>query len=1168
MNAFRSNCTPNGDAVEVVHVNAPPRLVEGLIELLDEPLSRDDDGVYEIDGMEMGQVVLTWRSSGAIHDALESLDDGSRQLSWTTAVLDEGADDPADVRKQGADDSVTTSPPAVCTRTSRSSWRRRARPRRRGVRSDASLIHIQWTHQDPGTHDERGKLRGGPTHRTGTETISWAEFIRRMESEARSSRRTSPYGKYGSGYAHGLRDPRTGQVTEVWGLVIDLDGLPQAGLDLALEHLRGIGDGLWQATTSDTPERRRVRVLLPFTEVISPKRYRRIARVILDGLARALADAGYDPGAVDRASESPGQQWLFGRRPDGGSVPQRLGGGGFVPPSRVKLPPKSETKKEKAPASKNTVRPEVEVHFADGHAATVQEILAGSIRPEGEKCYDPRRADDTSPGCICFPGGIWIPKTGEYIRFADTTERQPRPTTDAVTQRPPPWVLLSSRTGDLGADTHVVIDERYVPRSVLRTADVLALASACGTGKTELLRCLPGKRVLIVMPRISLRRELARRLGYPDEVVDALPDEDTSLEDPFCDSSAEPGAQRSSIVVTPDGRYTICCPESLLGVTGDFDYVVIEESETVFPQIVSSTCGARGPNILRRLRDLCENARVLMTDAHLSSLSIDSLRDVVPRRAITYVENVHEHGRSICLHGGRNSLRAELYRILSGEAEGVPEMLRGIGFRSTRVLVCCAAKELARTLAKDIRNRYPDLRLKLVTGDDTSRQDYDPTMLDEGPHDVLIATSAVGVGVDMQSNAWDAVFVFGGSHLGVRDQLQMMVRSRHPWCRTVHAHVPNYHSQRPTDPEIIDEQVREAHRETLTAISRMLGPDWMASYYVASDGQSTEIPDDAYHRLVVRTMAVRHLETSDYRAAFIAAAEIHGWLVVAAEPPVAEVGSLRPARDAQRRERVEALAGAEPIEVGDVDTVEALERAEATSRLTLDEQQRLERHRTERVLGPAALDNSRVRDLLTKDTRAVERVRELAQILASYTDDGIAGLGHQDSQRIASGAPQRCRHLLRRVLARRKVLDAWGIHDLSDPSTWDTDEHDRAPALVEPELDVTDILGVRTRQQASDLLGVGLGSGETATKILHRVLEALGLRLEQVRAKNGTRFYNVDRDRLDFMLDLASYEMLRIEATGERAIRGVADWTANHQVFSAWQRNLARIEALIETLDC
>ena len=110
------------------------------------------------------------------------------------------------------------------------------------------------------------------------------------------------------------------------------------------------------------------------------------------------------------------------------------------------------------------------------------------------------------------------------------------------------------------------------------------------------------------------------------------------------------------------------------------------------------------------------------------------------------------------------------------------------------------------------------------------------------------------------------------------------------------------------------------------------------------------------------------------------------------------------------------------------------------------------------------------------------------------------------------------------------------MHDLAEPSSWTTDGHASSPGLVEPGLDVIDILGVRTREQAGELLGIGIGERSGPGLILATLLGRMGLRRVQVRAVRGARYYGLDRERLRLMLDLAAHHLRQIHESGADAL--------------------------------
>ena len=788
----------------------------------------------------------------------------------------------------------------------------------------------------------------------------------------------------------------------------------------------------------------------------------------------------------------------------------------------------------RAPSSRS-VAPDQRI----GRLAPVRTATRGTVRAEqlrhGERVYDPRRPTDRGPGCTVRRRGsrvtisAWSSKvqlevTGDDAHVpgvGDVVEVERPPVTSGEFGEPS-WIPRRTSRDPDAAPARRIIDRRYVCAADVVAPDgsVVVLESPCETGKTTLLRQVlrPAERSLVIGPRVALREDLVHRLG-----ISRITKED------------------------PDGAgLACCCIESLLSAGRDFDAVVLEEVETTLREAASSICGQLGPVILRRLRDLGEGAhRIIVMDAHISDRTLRALRRLWPDRDVVHVENVHEHGRSVALYPTGTELRRALVADVAGQGASI---LDKVDTGRRQIAVGCASAGFARALARDLRREFPDKSIVVATRRETRMGDWDASCLEAC--DVLVYTSTIGLGHDLQSREWSRVYMFAGAHMPVRDLLQMMVRVRQPRDREVRAHVPDHHEDLPRTVAEIDEAIRTRMELAKRILAVVLSPygragrveDWADRYYPEADRVDVVV-DDLYHQHLLDVLVERNTELADYRGSFSTIARRYGWHVAHEDTPPAEVdvASLRAAARESEREILDVASTAAPLDPdlpGTEALVDQIRDRERSRAMTSSDAAMLDRMEVEQATGPGSLDEDGLREHLAETgvQRGVQQLRELAEVVASYERDGCRAVVHEDGETLLGDAPEHVRLQLRRALMRRIYLRAWGIDDLRDPESWrdDRHRHRHRRALVPPRRTVLEVLGMASHREAAEALGVAVTEQTTHGDLLARVLGRLGLRRCRARKVRGVICYAIDRERYEAQMGRVSWLVARTLARGMR----------------------------------
>ena len=300
---------------------------------------------------------------------------------------------------------------------------------------------------------------------------------------------------------------------------------------------------------------------------------------------------------------------------------------------------------------------------------------------------------------------------------------------------------------------------RYISDLELTLSGAYVIKSATGSGKSELIERVITRweaehdqkpRTVVVTHRRLLALDLAQRFGI-DNYVDLSEDE------------------------LPHSDRLACTLNSLHKLLADnhlqpFDIVILDEVEQQLIHLMGSTFEkAQAVNALNTLISLVERAKcVLALDAHAGTVSRDWLRSI--RQDVTFLENTYVLNRGhMNLFKGQGAWLNDLFEQIEQEI-GKP------------LCVFCAEKSAVKTLESLLRDRYPELRIQTVHGDNSQQRDtqnFIEHINERLPEiDVLIASPTLGTGIDIKAEVGVVYGLFTGNDLTAEDLHQMLGRCR------------------------------------------------------------------------------------------------------------------------------------------------------------------------------------------------------------------------------------------------------------------------------------------------------------------------------------------------------------------------------------------------------
>lgn len=418
-------------------------------------------------------------------------------------------------------------------------------------------------------------------------------------------------------------------------------------------------------------------------------------------------------------------------------------------------------------------------------------------------CYDSERATQDQP---TTPGELWTVRNAARLQSAGIDVRIVRlPLPDGAakmdldlylnTAGPARLQALldAAQAPQLDALLRAIPDgapvvttrARYLDAALPATQATL-VRSAIGTGKTEwLIRQIPADaRLLIIGHRVSLVGEQAARYGA----------------DFYHGMTAAQLRDSTRLAITLDSLPKLD-PEHHV-----FDWVVIDESEQVLQHACGDTVRDRRADVLAYLRGFLINARhAVYMDADLGPLTADYASEA-HGADLALIANTYQHAPAALV---RYANRADLINALYTTLE-----------QNKRAAVMCAAKSDADTLARDLAAKYPALRIRVITADETPDADTRDFIANISTRcteiDVLICSPSLSTGVSIAPAVphFHATFLYATcTSQTYRDLLQMAGRVRAPIDQLVHAYVIDTNGHATTDPaELRAQKLRAASK--------------------------------------------------------------------------------------------------------------------------------------------------------------------------------------------------------------------------------------------------------------------------------------------------------------------------------------------------------------------
>ncbi len=544
------------------------------------------------------------------------------------------------------------------------------------------------------------------------------------------------------------RQRRSFQSAQIIGL--DLDNGPDITTLLAIPFIRDHAF-LVYATASSTPENPRSRVLFILDETIcDAKLFQENVKRLIAFLATHGIQA--DPACKDSVrmfygSTQPG----FSLRPDkvlSLSVLEALP----VPEKRAR---RSQRKGSSAAAA--PVFTKSQSAFSDLIASAL-----ACIPPQGE--YDTwLRVLMAVHSVLPDQQGInlieaWSPGEDGAVAAKFASFREPDEASVTIdflwsVARSYGWQEVLALVPDL--QVHM----RYISDMELPLTGAYVIKSGMNTGKSELIKRLikswhaqHGRlpRILVITHRRLLALSLARRFGI-DNYVDLSEDE-------------LPHSDR--LACTLNSLHKLLAGNQLQ----PFDIIILDEVEQQLTHLMGSTFEkAQAVNALNTLISLIERATcVLALDAHAGTVCLDWLRSMRPD--VTFLENTYVLNRGYMnLFKGKGAWLNDLFEQIERET-GKP------------LPIFCSEKSAVKTLESLLRDRYPELRIRVFHGDNSQQretQDFIEHINERlSEIDVLIASPTLGTGIDITAEVGVVYGFFTGNDLTAEDLHQMLGRCR------------------------------------------------------------------------------------------------------------------------------------------------------------------------------------------------------------------------------------------------------------------------------------------------------------------------------------------------------------------------------------------------------
>ena len=287
----------------------------------------------------------------------------------------------------------------------------------------------------------------------------------------------------------------------------------------------------------------------------------------------------------------------------------------------------------------------------------------------------------------------------------------------------------------------------------------IGVKSITGTAKTELIKLLEGKRILLIMPRCSLADNLHSRLkdlrfeNYLDYKGYEIPDID-------------------KIIITPNSL------GKLIG--RKFDLIIVDESEIVFQMLSSDTIN-QPTYIINSLDGLIKKSdKLVLMDANLSENTFK-----------WYSKN--SYNCSLILNEYKSN---KIFKLISADKR--VELINSMSDSVNKIAVGLTRKSI---LKSDI-GLY-NKKFKTYSGD-TNNKDFENINEVTQKHNVMF-TPAMGVGIDIQTPMNYFVDLKNGYYNDIYNSIQMLGRIRNAIDNTIYVTLESPRFKKETDIDKIKE---------------------------------------------------------------------------------------------------------------------------------------------------------------------------------------------------------------------------------------------------------------------------------------------------------------------------------------------------------------------------
>jgi hypothetical protein len=325
---------------------------------------------------------------------------------------------------------------------------------------------------------------------------------------------------------------------------------------------------------------------------------------------------------------------------------------------------------------------------------------------------------------------------------------------------------------------HIVYNERYLlpfDYAFIRGFIHLIIKSHLGTGKTTQIRkaitVLEPKSILVITPRVMFARSM---YGAIKEIV------------PELKMYQEIVAGRNNPNARHEHPYIVCQLESLHTLRDSYDFVIVDESESILSQFSSTTMRSQFVDVYKKFESIISNAkwcvwsdafvtdRTIMTCKRLSMMregakqhTMDLYEDgtVELSKSILYIENTYQpyNRKAVCV--GENN--AAFLQFLERYTKANP---------NKRLVIVCSSKQASNSL-KDI---LPNVLVINSDTDDAIKKQMEDvnTLWCDKQYVAYTSSITVGVNYDHENHFDDLVMSFSACSASPRDTMQSSLRAR------------------------------------------------------------------------------------------------------------------------------------------------------------------------------------------------------------------------------------------------------------------------------------------------------------------------------------------------------------------------------------------------------